>query len=72
MLARAQRVRLSFGYSDDVTVFLNGRPLFGGASEFLVRDGSYLGTLTLGPDTLFLDLAGRRERADLCCIGGIW
>jgi hypothetical protein len=59
---RAQRIRLSFGYSDDVTVFLDGHPLFSGRSGYLLRDGSYLGTLSLGPDSLFLDLsAGRHE-----------
>ena len=60
--SRAQRVRLSFGYSDDVTVFLDGQPLFSGRGGYLLRDGSYLGTLSLGPDALFLDLtAGRHE-----------
>jgi hypothetical protein len=60
--SRAQRVRLSFGYSDDVTVFLDGQPLFSGRSGYLLRDGSALGTLSLGPDALFLDLsAGRHE-----------
>lgn len=60
--ASDQRVRLSFGYSDAVTIFLNGRPLYSGRAAYLERDGSFLGTLTLGPDTLFLDLvAGRNE-----------
>src|SRR5204863_2368464 len=59
---RAERVRLSFGYSDDVVVFLDGQPLFSGRAGYLLRDGSYLGTLTLGPDALFLNLtAGRHE-----------
>lgn len=58
----AQRVRLSFGYSDDVVVFLDGKPLFSGQAGYLLRDGSYLGTVTLGPDAMFLDLgAGRHE-----------
>lgn len=57
----AQRVRLEFGYSDDVTIFLNGRPLFSGHAAFLQRDGSFLGTLTFD-DAIFLDLvAGRNE-----------
>ncbi len=60
--ARAQRIRLAFGYSDDVTVFLDGQPVFAGRSGYLLRDGSDLGTLALGPETLFLDLtAGRHE-----------
>lgn len=57
----AQRVRLEFGYSDDVTVFLNGRPLFSGRAAFLRRDGSFLGSLTFD-DAVFLDLsAGRND-----------
>ncbi len=58
----AQRLRLSFGYSDDVTIFLNGRPLFSGKASFLERDGSFLGTLTFDDDAVFLELnAGRNE-----------
>ena len=57
-----QRVRLSFGYSDDVTIFLNGRPLFSGKASYLERDGSFLGSLTFDDDAVFLDLnAGRNE-----------
>ena len=51
----AERVRLSFGYSDDVTVLLNGRPVFAGRASYLSRDGSYLGSLT-HQDAVFLDL----------------
>lgn len=59
---RALRIRLAFGYSDDVTVFLDGQPIFAGRSGYLLRDGSDLGTLSVGPETLFLDLAaGRHE-----------
>ena len=53
--AAPARVRLSFGYSDEVTVLLNGRALFAGRAAFLSRDGSYLGSLTR-LDALFLDL----------------
>ena len=61
-VSRAHRVRLSFGYSDEVTVFLDGRALFTGRAGYLLRDGSYLGTLALGPDSLWLDLStGRHE-----------
>ncbi len=57
-----QRVRLAFGYSDEVTIFLDGRRVFSGRNGYLARDGSSLGTLTLGPDAIFLDLpAGRHE-----------
>jgi len=51
----AERVRLSFGYSDDVTVLLNGRPVFAGGAAYLSRDGSYLGSLTQH-DAVFLEL----------------
>lgn len=54
--------RLAFGYSDAVTIFLNGTPIFSGRNAYLERDGSTLGTMTLGPDTLHLDLrAGVNE-----------
>jgi len=58
----ARPVRLAFGYSDAVTIFLNGRAIFSGRNAYLERDGSALGTMTLGPDTLHLDLrAGANE-----------
>jgi hypothetical protein len=60
--AGPRRVRVTFGYSDDVTVFLNGRAVFSGRNAYLERDGSALGTLTLGLDVVVLDLtAGRNE-----------
>jgi hypothetical protein len=55
--AGAQRVRLTFGYSDEISIFLNGRLLFNGSSGYLARDASYLGTLTLGLDAVYLDLS---------------
>ena len=58
----ARRVRLAFGYSDAVTIFLNGRARFSGRNAYLERDGSALGTMTLGPDVVHLDLtAGANE-----------
>jgi hypothetical protein len=60
--ARAQRVRLTFGYSDEASIFLNGRLLFNGDAGYLTRDAVYLGTLTLGHDAVYLDLvAGDNE-----------
>lgn len=60
--ATAQRVRLSIGFSDDVVMFLDGKPLFAGRAGYLLRDGSYLGTMSLGADSVFLELAaGRHE-----------
>jgi hypothetical protein len=52
------RVRLVFAYSDAVHIFLNGRLLFQGESRFRARDPGFLGTATLGPDALYLDLKG--------------
>lgn len=52
------RVRLVFAYSDAVRIFLNGRPVFDGESRFRARDPSFLGVASLGPDAVYLDLAG--------------
>ena len=52
------RVRLVFAYSDAVRIFLNGRPVFDGESRFRARDPSFLGVASLGPDAIYLDLAG--------------
>ena len=58
----ARRVRLVFGYSDAVRIFLNGRPLFEGESRFRSRDPGFLEVMSLGPDVVYLDLApGRNE-----------
>ncbi len=54
-------VPLLFGYSDSVSVFLNGKLLFTGSSKFLSRDPSFLGIIGLH-DSLQLDLkAGVNE-----------
>lgn len=52
---------MSFGYSDAVTIFLNGVPLFSGNSAFLARNG--LDSEWMGfSDAVFLDLKqGRNE-----------
>jgi sugar lactone lactonase YvrE len=56
-----QDIKLTFGYSDEVTVFLNGRSLFTGNSAYQSRDRSFLGIV--GPyDTVYLTLEkGRNE-----------
>jgi hypothetical protein len=60
--AQGRRVRLVFGYSDAVHVFLNGRLLFEAESRFRSRDPGFLGVMSLGPDAIYLDLApGRNE-----------
>ena len=37
----------NFGYSDDVSIFLNGRLLFSGMSGYHSRDPSFLGLIGL-------------------------
>jgi len=52
---RAETRRLAFGYSDEVTVFLNGRLLFWGDASFQSRDPMFYGTIGLN-DAVFLPL----------------
>lgn len=49
------RLRLSFGYSDEVCLFVNGRKLFYGNSSYQSRDRSFLGAVGLY-DHLFIDI----------------
>jgi len=59
---RAQIKRMSVGYSDEVTVFLNGRPVFTGKSAFRFRDPGFLGIMDVENDAVYLDLKkGRNE-----------
>jgi hypothetical protein len=54
--AAADGVRkLTFGYSDEITVFLNGAPLFSGDSRFTVRDPEFNGIVGLN-DAVYLPL----------------
>jgi sugar lactone lactonase YvrE len=54
-------VRLSFGYSDTVTVFLNGHRVFTGNSAYRSRDRSFMGVVGLH-DAVYLPLEkGRNE-----------
>ncbi len=48
-------LRVQFGYSDIVTVFLNGRPLYSGNSIYQSRDRSFLGIVGF-QDELYLPL----------------
>ena len=53
--------RLAFGYSDAVTLILNGRPLYRGSSAYRERDSSFLGAIGLH-DSVYLPLeAGENE-----------
>ena len=59
---REQVKRVSFGYSDEATVFLNGRPVFTGRSAFRYRDPGFLGIMDVENDAVYLDLKkGRNE-----------
>lgn len=53
---RAQVKRMSLGYSDEATVFLNGRPVFTGRSAFRYRDPGFLGIMDVENDAVYLDL----------------
>lgn len=60
--SRAGRVKLTFGYSDAVHIFVNGRLIFAGESGYQSRDPAFLGIVTLGPDAIYLDLqTGRND-----------
>jgi hypothetical protein len=48
-------LRVGFGYSDVITVFLNGRPVYSGNSAYQSRDRSFLGIVGWF-DNLFLPL----------------
>ncbi len=52
---RAETRKFDFGYSDRVSVFLNGTLLFLGSSLYQERDPSFLGIVTLS-DAIFLRL----------------
>lgn len=51
----ARRVQLSFGYSDEVHLFLNGKLLFTGNSAYRSRDPSFVGAIGYH-DAIYLDL----------------
>jgi len=54
--AAAHSVRLEIGYSDDVTVFLNGEAIYSGTNGFESRHPEYLGFARLGNESVFLKL----------------
>ena len=51
-----QRIKLWFGYSDEVTILLNGRAVFEGNSRFNFRAPFALGLLDDDHDAIYLDL----------------
>ena len=50
-----QLKQLAFGYSDSVTVYVNGVPLYAGSTRYQSRDFRYLGTIGLF-DRVFLPI----------------
>ncbi len=58
----AQTRKLSFGYSDRVTVFLNDNPIYSGNASWRSRDPSFLGIVSAEHDAVYLPLrAGSNE-----------
>jgi hypothetical protein len=53
---RDQIRKLSLGYSDEVSIFLNGRILFRGRSAQSFRDPDFLGIVSADNDAVFLPL----------------
>jgi hypothetical protein len=53
---RDQIKRMSFGYSDEVTIFVNGRPLYTGRSAYRYRDPGFLGIMDVENDAVYLPL----------------
>lgn len=59
---RDQLKRMSFGYSDEVAIFLNAQPVFNGKSAFRFRDPGFLGIMDVEDDAVYLNLKkGRNE-----------
>ena len=56
--------KLSIGYSDDVSVFLNGRILYRGRSAQNFRDPGFLGIVNPENDAVYLPLKKGTQRAD--------
>jgi hypothetical protein len=57
----AQIRKMSMGYSDEVTVFLNGSPVFTGKSAFRFRDPGFLGIMDVENDAVYLNLKKGRN-----------
>ncbi len=60
---RDQVKKLSIGYSDDVSVFLNGKILYRGRSAQGFRDPGFLGIVNPENDAVYLPTEERRQRA---------
>lgn len=66
--------KLQIGYSDDVSVFLNGRILFRGRSAQYFRDPGFLGIVNPENDTVYLPLKKGNNELILAVseLGGGW
>lgn len=71
---RDQLKKLYVGYSDDVSVFLNGRILFRGRSAQNFRDPGFLGIISPENDAVYLPLKKGRNELLLALseLGGGW
>jgi len=71
---RDQVKKLALGYSDDVSVFLNGQILFRGRSAQNFRDPGFLGIVNPENDTVYLPLKKGRNELMLAVseLGGGW
>ena len=71
---RDQVKKLSIGYSDEVSVFLNGQVFFRGRSAQNFRDPGFLGIVNPENDTLYLPLKKGRNELMLAVseLGGGW
>ena len=71
---RDQVKKLSLGYSDEVSVFLNGQILFRGRSAQNFRDPGFLGIVNPEDDTLYLPLKKGKNELMLAVseLGGGW
>jgi len=71
---RDQVKRLSIGYSDDVSVFLNGKILYRGRSAQSFRDPAFLGIVNPENDTVYLPLKKGANELLLAVgeLGGGW
>jgi len=71
---RDQVKKLYLGYSDDVSVFLNGKILFRGRSAQNFRDPGFLGIINPENDTVYLPLKKGKNELVLAVseLGGGW
>lgn len=71
---RDQTKKLSIGYSDDVSVFLNGKILYRGRSTQNFRDPSFLGIVNSENDAVYLSLKKGRDELILAVseLSGGW